>query len=169
MVKEMKKQKKGNEGKILLLILVTFFLTIFVVDGIFIYNANRSWSGVVTENGYQEGLRYNRTLEAVRQQEKLGWRADINYQVIDEKSAIIDVALKDKKGMIVPVTKMQAWFFRPTSEGDDFTADLVFDEVSKSYKSRVNFPLPGLWNLEIRAFHGGDIFQKSQRIVISYP
>jgi len=49
---------------------VIFFLVLFIVDGIFVYLATSTHTGVVTENAYEKGLRYNEVIERARAAEK---------------------------------------------------------------------------------------------------
>src|SRR5690606_3482758 len=113
-----KTDPKNNDsakiGKLVLLILVMFFLVIFTVDAIFIYNAEKSWRGIVTEDSYRKGLHYNQTIESARKQAALGWKADINYIGPDNGQGILAVVLRDKNGRIINNGKVSARLIRPT-------------------------------------------------------
>ena len=62
----------AKRDRIIPLYFVAFFVFIAIMDGIFVYLATTTHSGVVTENAYQKGLNYNQYITAYDQQEMLG-------------------------------------------------------------------------------------------------
>jgi len=61
--------KESFRDRIIPLYFVAFFVVIAIFDGIFVYLATSTHSGVVTENAYQKGLNYNQYIDAYNQQE----------------------------------------------------------------------------------------------------
>ncbi|MEL7481813.1 MAG: FixH family protein [Pseudomonadota bacterium] len=57
--------------------LAGFFGLMFVVNGIFLYQAITSFPGEDTKKSYLQGLNYNDVLAARAEQAAMGWRAEI--------------------------------------------------------------------------------------------
>ena len=53
---------------------------VVAVNGVLVYFALGTWSGLVVERPYERGVQYNRVLEAVARQEALGWQFEIALQ-----------------------------------------------------------------------------------------
>ena len=52
---------------------VLFFITIIILDSIFVYLAFSSHTGLVSENSYEKGLNYNDIISQKEKQDKLNW------------------------------------------------------------------------------------------------
>lgn len=143
-----------------------FFATFITADIFLIYLANKTWRGTVTENSYEKGRKYNKTLLNNKKQQGLGWQADLNYQSAKNKEGYIYLNLKDKKGLIIKNAQVAVKFVRPTQTGFDFQDQLYFSNQDQRYYQKIIFPLPGLWKVEIQAKVENKIFQYVKRIVI---
>ncbi|MBT3306984.1 MAG: nitrogen fixation protein FixH, partial [Alphaproteobacteria bacterium] len=51
-------------GRMVLIWLLAFFGTIFAVNAVLVFFALSSWPGLTTDKAYEEGIAYNRTLDA---------------------------------------------------------------------------------------------------------
>lgn len=58
--------KKDHTGRIVLWALLAFFGVLASVNAFFVYTAVTTNTGVVTENAYEKGLRYNEILKEAR-------------------------------------------------------------------------------------------------------
>lgn len=141
-----------------------FFGIIFAVDASFIYLAKKTSRGIQTQDSYKKGINYNEILEAKKKQQQLGWKAEIKYEKTGKNAAILRVKLADKNGALIKNAKIIANFVRPTQEGYDFKQDFI--QQNNEYLMRVNFPLQGVWDVEIKAFKGDDIFQEVKRYIV---
>ena len=70
---------KNKDSRLVLAILFTFFAVIFAINFAYIYISQKTWRGVATQNSYQKGLEYNKTLEYVKSQKQLEWSSQIKY------------------------------------------------------------------------------------------
>ncbi|MCE3255810.1 MAG: fixH [Rickettsiaceae bacterium] len=159
-------QKKPQNYKAIPWFFAIFFSTFIIVDIIYITIAEKTWRGVYTEDGYQKGLKYNQSIEAVKNQENLGWDLQIKYQPTKNKAGTLQVDLLDKNHERITDAIVTAKIRRPVQEGADFSLPLKFDPATSSYKSAIEFPLIGQWDLEIIAKKNGDIYQQVKRIVV---
>ena len=56
--------KRSPKDKYILFAFLAFFGVIFVLDGIFVYTAISTQTGVIAEKAYEKGLNYNETLKS---------------------------------------------------------------------------------------------------------
>jgi nitrogen fixation protein FixH len=156
--------KKTN--RLILFCFIAFFSTFLIVDIIYITISQKTWRGLATEDGYQKGLKYNQTIEAVKKQKELGWNLEIKYQAKNSREGILQVGLLDKNNQKIKNANLTANFRRPAQEGDDFSLPLKFDSNIQKYGSKVEFPLIGQWDIEIVAQNDSDLYQDVKRIVV---
>ena len=63
----------------LLLCFVLFFVALAGLEAWFVLLANRTFSGVVTDNAYTVGLKYDDVLAQREAERKLGWSTDLSF------------------------------------------------------------------------------------------
>jgi nitrogen fixation protein FixH len=143
---------------------VAFFLTFIAVDAVMVMLAVGSFSGVATENAYQKGLAYNRTLEAAERQKALGWSADIAFAGNGPQAGRLLVRLVDGGGRPLAGASVSAELVRPLQAGYDFTVPL--DGVGDRYQADIALPLPGQWEVRLTAEDRANTFRHSQRIFV---
>lgn len=141
---------------------VAFFVVLAILDGIFVYLATTSHTGVVEENHYERGLAYNDRVAAIEAQEALGWTTGITF--MDEGRVLFEAS--DEAGAPIEDASVEAQFVRPTQDGSDFMLSL--GEIQ-----------PGLYGAEAKALHAGQWeirvfvewkqqqYQTSKRVVVS--
>ncbi len=144
---------------------VMFFVGLTILNGIMVTIAVRSYTGTVVSHPYEKGLNYNKTIAAAEAQEARGWKGDIRHE-----GKKLYFTLENESGQPVALKEVKANFFRPTQQGYDFNQVLKFDTVG-NYSAEVNFPLPGLWEVQIFALAEdnsaeGKTYQQSTRLVI---
>ncbi len=141
---------------------VAFFVVLAILDGVFVYVASQTHTGVVSNNTYQEGLSYNETIKKSEAQDRLGWTADISYNDETLKVRILDAFNAPLKGASV-----EAFFFRPTQDGSDFLIPLG-EGTNGEYITSVQ-TLPGQWDVRIYVTWQQTQFQAAQRIIVPQP
>jgi len=145
-------------------IFIIFFTVIFIINGFYIYISQKTWRGVATQNSYQKGLKYNETLEFVKSQKALGWNFEINFLNLGNNLANTTVCLLDKDKTYIKNAKLIAKLRRPTQEGKDFEQNFIVQ--NNCYYAKINFPLKGLWEVEIQAFKDDNIAQIVKRYIV---
>lgn len=155
---------RNKDSRLILIILFTFFTVIFAINFIYIYFSQKTWRGVITQNSYQKGLQYNKTIEYVKSQKQLGWTSQIKYINSAKNAGELTACIIDKNNQPIKNAKLVAKIMRPTQEGYDFSQDLM--PQNNCYFAKINFPLKGQWIFEIQAFKGDDIFQEVKRFVV---
>jgi len=139
---------------------IGFFSVFIIVDGFFWYLASDSHTGLVTEQPYEKGLAYNDTVAASDEQLALGWSSKVRL----EGNSVV-VSLTDKDGTAITGAELDVKFMRPTVEGYDFSARLS-ESDSGVYKTAVEFPLDGQWDVRIFVSWNQQQYQKTTRVMV---
>jgi nitrogen fixation protein FixH len=140
--------------------IVLFFALQAALFAWFIYIAQTTHTGVVTEEPYKKGLSYNKTIEKAAAQDALGFISSIT-----QKSDKIVFTLHDRHGAGISGAKATLSFFRPAHDGIDFTLPMT-DIGDGVYEAAYSLPEKGLWELRIHAKTGGTPYQASKRMVL---
>ena len=132
-------------------ILAGFFGIIFIANGILVYLANTSWTGLTTEQAYEKGRAYNSELARVDAQNMLGWTAEFKSTTLasnGQQQVRLELIVTQKDNTPLTQAKARALLVRPTHEGYDREITLI-ETAPGHFTTNVDLPLPGLW--EIRA------------------
>ena len=73
------KRQHELKGAHVLATLLTFFGVVFAVNGVLVFEALKTHSGVVAQEPYRKGLAYNERIAADELQSALGWKADLGF------------------------------------------------------------------------------------------
>jgi len=157
----MTEQKKRSKIPYIFFI---FFAVIVGMNVFYIYLANKSWRGVITKDAYERGAAYNEVITQNKKQQTMGWKVDMKYKRLDEKSGSLLVKLSDKNSAIIKDANIRAELKRPTQEGFDFKAPLVFKDGI--YEAKISFPMKGQWDIELDIARGEERFFEVKRYVI---
>ncbi|MDH5188447.1 MAG: FixH family protein [Rhodospirillaceae bacterium] len=134
---------------------------VVIVNGFLVYFAINSWTGLSTDVPYDKGLAYNQTLDAQRQQDALGWIVDFNHN----PDGNLMVNFTNADGSPLDGLTVVANLYRPSQDDVDYSVDLlpVSDGV---YQTKLQLPLPGLWEVHLSANRGSDTFRLRRRIQV---
>ena len=85
---------KNKKGKYIPYLFFIFFAIIFSVNFYYIYLAKKTWTGIHTQNSYQKGLDYNKSIKLTKQQKALNW----SFQITPKQIAMANKQIrKDSK------------------------------------------------------------------------
>jgi len=132
------------------------FVVAIVVNIVYIYIAQKTWTGIYTPDSYRKGLEYNQTIKNVEDQYKLGLKINSKIEKKTFNSYYIENFVTDKTGNIVNSVDVIYKFKYLPKEGFDF------DEIrnNTSFSSVIaNFRLNGKWQLNIIVKKGDKIVQ----------
>jgi nitrogen fixation protein FixH len=137
-------------------------VVVSAVNGLMIWYALSSWSGLVSDSAYQEGLGFDRVLAESRAEAALGWKATIAY----DPRGHIAVQLADAKDQPLAGMALSLVLLRPTHEGFDRASPLR--EVAPGrYDATIRPPLPGQWDVRVTVKSAGKVrFHAEQRIIV---
>ncbi|WP_028877882.1 FixH family protein [Terasakiella pusilla] len=150
-------------------IFVGFFAVIVTVNGIMIFFAYDSWTGLETKDHYLKGLAYDTNVEAARAQEALGWEVKLDVTTLEsrdkERRIAYQVTFKDHNGKPVDALKAHTFFVRPTSEGVDVDGPATVVEPGV-LSGELTLSVPGQWDVRVHADSMGRKYQLVERVVV---
>ena len=130
-------------GRQVFALFILFFGVIIIANTIFIYIAVHSHTGVITDNPYEKGLKYNETLEKAKAQPKMFDKVSFQEGIL--KWTLLDQNHKPVESAVINVT-----LIRPIQDGYDF--ETTMDYVSNGiYIKKLELPLSGQWEAHLRA------------------
>ena len=132
-------------GRHVLLGLFGFFGVMFAVNGVMVYFALTTFSGLETRDAYRSGLDYNSTIAKAEDQRRRGWKTTID---LAETRDAIDLTILDRHGSAVRALALVGRIGRPASEIHD--RDLAFREVAPGrYRAAFAALGDGQWDLRV--------------------
>ena len=141
-------------GKHILIILLSCFAVIGIVNATFIYFALSTGPGEEKGASYEVGLRYNNILAEEQSQNALQW----SHQTQIVKGEHLRVTITDHAGAPVAGLTVTGTFGRPASDQDD--RNLVFKEADAGvYEVPLGQIAPGSWVMSFmaeKARHGSE-------------
>ena len=140
------KQEPGLGGRHVLGGFVAFFATIFAVNGVLLYTALSTHSGLVSQEPYRKGLHYNDRVEADERQQALGWREAVT---LDPKGRVA-VELTNSIGGAVTDLSITGYLGRPSTTKHDLKVALK-EIAPGQYAADVGALETGAWLLALEA------------------
>lgn len=153
-------------------IFVAAFAVVVVVNGVLIFTATSTFSGLETENHYEKGLAYNKDIALARQQAALGWKVEAKIEPAADQPAsgklkvAVEAGFKDKDGRSIDNLTVRALFVRPTQAGHDVSVPMAA-KGNGQYVTHTELDFHGLWDLHVVAIgEGRDSYQLTQRVQV---
>lgn len=133
------------------LFVVFFTVFVFIKVPIVIYLGNKSWTGLVTEQPYEDGLKYNQILARQKQQDALGWHHDIEWQAISgqRQTGVVTLTLTDHQNQPLHNMHVTIHAVRPDKIVSEQTATMISE--GDRYIAHISLPLSGRWDMMITA------------------
>jgi nitrogen fixation protein FixH len=145
-------------------IFVGGFAVVLVVNFTMAYFASSTFSGLSTEKPYEKGLAYNKTLDAAKVQEQMGWAVDVEVEPGANHGLHVTIRYRDRDGKPVEGLTVRGRMVRPTAKGHD--REVVLASVGAGvYATHQEMPLPGIWDMTVDAGAPGISYQISRRIL----
>lgn len=142
---------------------VIFFSALAAVFAGFAYIAHKTHPGVVTEDAYEKGLKYNIQIARAQAQESLRWHSAFTLSHPSTEHWLLEFTLKDAAEKPVAGAKVSLKMMRPSRQSMDFMVDMA--ETSPGiYAAEVKPPVPGLWEAQVSAVSGKNSYQAAQRV-----
>lgn len=133
-------------GRHVLFAMLAFFGVIFAVNGVFLYQALNTYTGVVQDEPYRKGLAYNERIAEDARQTALGWTRSIAMS----PAGMVKLALKDNAGAPVQGLVVSAVVGRPSTNVRDVPVRLVEGEPGV-YQASIGEVDAGSWVISIEA------------------
>lgn len=149
----------GLRGRHVAIIFFSFFIVIFIVNGAMMYSAITTHSGIVSNEPYRKGLRYNERIAEDERQSRLGWTDDVRIA----HDGRVSIALVAQQVRPVHGMKVEARISRPST--NRFDRRLDFYETKSGYYEAQAGPLePGNWIVSIEVRTGDNALEPVYRM-----
>lgn len=146
-------------GKHMLITVVSFFAVVIGVNLTLAWFANSTWSGLIVNNGYVASQSFGKDIERAREQDALGWTAQVFHD-----NGKVTVTFADRERKALPGLAVTGDLRRPAT--DKMDQHLTFTAEGGTYRAPANL-IPGLWELEVDATSsGGQPFRKIYRFFV---
>lgn len=139
------------------------------VNAIFIVFAITSNPGLVTEDYYEQGRLYEKNaIKRFAEQNRLRWESKL--EVPDAISlntpGTYRFSAVDSRGLPIRNADVKIIAYRPSDATADFTTTLKSIGPGL-YQASLSFPLPGVWDLNIKIQRGEDKMEMVQRLSVN--
>ena len=135
-------------GRTVLFLILAFFGVVFAANGVFIYLATASWTGLSTEDAYRKGLAYNATIERAEAQAALGWQTALTLAAHGTGTQRLTLSLRDRAGRPIEGRSVTAMLRRPLNTGGDVAATLTWAGAER-YAADLSLPQGGQWLVQV--------------------
>jgi len=151
-------------GFTVLLALLAFFGVIFAVNGVMVYEALSTLSGVDTDSAYQAGLQFEQEVAEAKAQDARHWRVDARLTPAAAGERL-DISARDAFGTPLGGMQASAIFERPTDRRLDRHVVLAADGAGRFHGSADL--TEGQWDLIIELTRQGEqMFRSKNRVVL---
>lgn len=144
--------------------IVAFMAVVVAVNGVMVYFALSSYTGLQTEGHYSKGLEYNKVIAAERVEQALGWDVTLQFEQTGALRGRITAEARDAAGAPLDGAIVTARLIRPTQAGHDVELALA-PETGGIYATEVALPLPGQWDIQTQIKHPSGTYRTVRRIV----
>lgn len=157
------KDQKPFTGRHMLIVMLSFFGVIIIVNLTMATLATKSWTGLVVKNGYIASQHFNENQKAHEKLVAAGWQSSLEY-----KNGIFTLTLM-KNSKALTNCDVTGLLNRPVHENDNQRLLFKYSDVGPQQAGGQyiahNQLKPGRWNLEVQALCSPD---QSQKFIQSY-
>lgn len=152
-------------GKHVAFILAGFFGLMFAVNGVFVYFALGSFSGVSVDDAYRRGLDYNQELAQKQRQEDRNWKHSLVFVQTGEGVGKVTLFLDDEHGNRIAGLNVNAHLKRPVLAVADRAIEFL-EQGQGGYIAELDFSDKGQWDIVVLLEGGGfdDPYRLEKRI-----
>jgi nitrogen fixation protein FixH len=131
-------------GRRFLFGLIGFFAIVFAVNGLFVYLALDTWSGLDVDNSFVQGISFEEEIQEAHE-----WKVEIDPKDLGNNTVRIDVEIARVDGGTASPYSMDAEVRRPASANDD--QDVTLTEIApRRYVAEVSLAGRGQWQIRVR-------------------
>ena len=151
-------------GWMVLFYLVAFFGTVMTVNGVLVYEALSTLSGVDTDSAYQAGRMFEHDVAMAKAQDARQWHVEAKVTPAAD-GARLDLIARDAAGGLIDGMEASAVFERPTDRRLDRSVALVADSAGRFHGNAA--VAPGQWDLVIELTRQGEqLFRSKNRVFV---
>ena len=152
-------------GRAVLFWLLGFFGLIFAVNGIMVKAATSTFAGLETGSSYKAGLQFKQEMQSAERQATLHWRVEGKLTRDKAGDAVLDITVRDDKGLAVAGLSGTARLAHPATARLDHT--LALEPKDAGALRGTVAALPGQWELILDLERGGErVFRSRSRVTL---
>lgn len=152
-------------GRHVLYLLLGFFGTIFVVNGVLVDAAISTFGGVETLSSYKAGLQFEQEVGLVARQDALHWRVSGTLARDVAGDAVLDVSARDAQGAPLSGLTAEARLAHPAN--DQLDRVIAVRRVAEGVFHGEAAALPGQWELIVDLYRGdARLFRSRSRVTL---
>jgi len=133
--------------------LAGFFGLMFAVNGVFVYFALDSFSGVSVEDAYRRGLAYNDVLATQESQDARNWQHSVDFEQLGDGQGRVILNLMDSADRKLENITLNATLRRPLVDSADSPVEFLY--TGGTYAADLKFSEKGQWDVVILIEGGG--------------
>ncbi|MFN3745808.1 MAG: FixH family protein [Hyphomicrobiaceae bacterium] len=137
---------EGLQGRHVLMVFLGFFFVVFAVNGVFLYSAISTYTGIVAAEPYRKGLNYNQRIAADEAQQAKGWQEALEVT----RNGQVTLRLTNRLGAPVEGLSVRGTFGRPSTARHDVRLDLA-EQRPGTYAAQIAPPEGGSWIVTLEA------------------
>lgn len=145
--------------------LIGVFLLVNLVFIIFAVNSN---PGLVSDDYYEQGREYEKNVVTrLAARNKLNWetKLEIPKHIVVDTPDTYRFSAVDSRGVSIMDAEVKFVIYRPSDASADFT--LPVSQIAPGlYQTQLSFPLPGVWDINLKVVNGEDVYHQSERISV---
>lgn len=144
------------------------FLTVNLV---FVVFAVSSSPGLVSDDYYEEGREYEKNVVTrLAARNKLNWETKLEMpkRIIVNLPDTFRFSAVDARGVSIMDADVKFIIYRPSDANADFV-QVVTQIAPGLYQTKLSFPLPGIWDINLKVVNGEEVYHQTQRISVKPP
>ena len=145
-------EKQGLTGRHVLFGMIAFFAVIGAVNATMMYLAIKSMPGTTVKSAYEASQTFNRGLDAIAAQDRLGWQVDVTTTGL-HSGAPLNVHIRDRNGEAISGLDVQVRVERPLDAHLDRRLKLA-ETGGGRYVAAIPELAAGQWTLIVEIFRG---------------
>ena len=155
-------------GKHVLICFVGFFGIVFAVNAVMVKAAMSTFGGVQTTSSYKAGLMFGQDVARAEQQDALHWQVNGKLSRDGAGNAVLDISVRDPKGVPVNGLAAQARLAHPADERRDHS--IALNDASVGRFHGVTRAEPGQWELIVDLYRDdARVFRSRSRVMLNSP
>lgn len=138
--------------------LIAFFGVVFAVNGVFLYQALSTHTGVIANEPYRKGLAYNERIADEARQQALGWREELTLAPSGDR---VSLKLSDSADRPVGGLSISGLLGRPSTTEHDVALELA-EQPAGTYTAAIPALAAGTWMVSLEA---SELAASGERVV----
>ena len=162
------KEAMRNPWFLALIGLVTVFLTVNIIFIVFAITSN---PGLVADDYYEKGREYEKNVVTrLAARNNLNWetKMEIPKLIYTNRPDVYRFSAVDSRGVSIMDADVEFIAYRPSDASADFVKTV--DQIAPGlYQTKLDFPLPGIWDINLKVKYGEDVYHQTHRISVLTP